>query len=298
VRVRLQPVDWSAALSDPAALRSSGLFVAEGRLVLGRVLDGAAGGPDAIVSVLAAPSAVKALNLEVRLPGRVTVRSPTEMAAITGFNFHRGVLALVRRPPMLSAREAVAAVEAPESSMAQGPRSKAQGDGRRPVIVVAEHLVDVDNVGSCFRNTRGFGAACVLVDDRCPDPLYRKAVRTSMGHVLEMPWAQAPIDEILDALQDRGVATIGLTPHDRRSPEPGREAPTAERRVPTLPETRLALPADAPVAILVGNEGDGLSVATIARCTYLARIPMAEGADSLYVATALAIALYELTLKS
>jgi tRNA G18 (ribose-2'-O)-methylase SpoU len=304
----VQPVDWSAALSDPAALRSSGLFVAEGRLVLGRVLDGAAGGPDAIVSVLAAPSAVKALDLEARLAGRVTVRSPEEMAAITGFNFHRGVLALVRRPPMLSAREAIAeALTAghnsrpaliPDGSKAEGPRPRAQGDGRRPVIVVAEHLVDVDNVGSCFRNTRGFGAACVLVDDRCPDPLYRKAVRTSMGHVLEMPWARAPIDEILDALQDRGIATIGLTPHDRRPSGPGHEASAAERRVPTLPETRMTLPADAPVAILVGNEGDGLSAATIARCTHLARIPMAEGADSLNVATALAIALYELTLKS
>jgi tRNA G18 (ribose-2'-O)-methylase SpoU len=300
----VQPVDWSAALSDPAALRSSGLFVAEGRLVLGRVLDGAAGGPEAIVSVLAAPSAVKALDLETRLAGRVTVRSPAEMAAITGFNFHRGVLALVRRPPMRSAREAIAeALTAgktsliPQGSTAEGPRPKAHGDGRRPVIVVAEHLVDVDNVGSCFRNTRGFGAACVLVDDRCPDPLYRKAVRTSMGHVLAMPWAQAPIDEILEALQDRGIATIGLTPHDRRPSGPGHEASAAERRVPTLPETRLALPADAPVAILVGNEGDGLSAATIARCTHLARIPMAEGADSLNVATALAIALYELTLK-
>jgi tRNA G18 (ribose-2'-O)-methylase SpoU len=302
------PVDWSAALSDPAALRADGLFVAEGRLVLKRVLDGASGGPDAIVSVLAAPAAVKALDLEARLPGRVTVRSPAEVASITGFNFHRGVLALVRRPPMLSAREAIAAaltagmdnrpMLTPETPKAHGPGPEAEADGRRPVIVVAEHLVDVDNVGSCFRNTRGFGAACVLVDDRCPDPLYRKAVRTSMGHVLEVPWAQAPIDDILDALNERGVATVGLTPHDRRPSEAGQASPPSERRVPTLPETRLALLDGRAVAVIVGNEGEGLSNATLARCSHLTRIPMAEGADSLNVATALAIALYELTGRS
>ena len=59
------------------------------------------------------------------------------------------------------------------------------------MLVAAEHLVDVDNVGSCFRNARAFGAAALLLDERCPDPLYRKAVRTSLGTVLEVPWAQA-----------------------------------------------------------------------------------------------------------
>lgn len=276
-------MDWRVAVADGAALRKAGLFVAEGRAVLSRILTGAAGGPDAIVSVLASPPAVQALHLEARLPGRVTIRTPAEMAAITGFNFHRGVLALVRRPPMLSARDAIAA----------GMTARAGG---RPVLVVAEHLVDVDNVGSCFRNARGFGAACVVVDDRCPDPLYRKAVRTSMGHVLEMPWSQAPIEEILEALDDGGITTIGLTPRDN-PPSPGQAGPAAEHRVSTLAETREALPVGGPVAILVGNEGAGLSAATIARCTRLARIPMAADADSLNVATALAIALYELATK-
>ena len=149
---------------------------------------------------------------------------------------------------------------------------------RPPIFVVAEHLVDVDNVGSCFRNARAFGAAALLLDARCPDPLYRKAVRTSLGAVLEVPWAQAPLRDLLDALADAGVATVGLTP----------DGDTA-----TLAEVGARLDIDTPAALVVGNEGHGLSAETRACCTHLARIPMADGADSLNVATALAVGLYE-----
>jgi tRNA G18 (ribose-2'-O)-methylase SpoU len=269
-------VDWSTALADPAALRAAGLFLAEGRLVLSRVLAGAAGGHDAIVAVLSTPAAARALGLEQHLADRLTIRAPAEMEALTGFNFHRGVLALVRRPPVLDVANVIAAATV---RMWGG------------VFVVAEHLVDVDNVGSCFRNARAFGAAGVLLDERCPDPLYRKAVRTSLGHVLEVPWAQATIREILSALRARGVVTVGLTPHERRTSNVERRAaPLA-----TLAEARPRLPAHLPIAVVVGNEGSGLSPETLEACTHLACIPMAEGADSLNVATALAVALYELT---
>jgi tRNA G18 (ribose-2'-O)-methylase SpoU len=180
---------------------------------------------------------------------------------------------------------------------------------RNPVLVVTEHLVDVDNVGSCFRNARAFGVAGVLLGDRCPDPLYRKAVRTSLGHVLDVPWVQAPIADILGALRERGIATVGLTPHERGTPNAERRAqasggdrrndepemPGTGRPTATVAAIRAVLPADVPVAVVVGNEGSGLTPATMAGCTHLARIPMAVGADSLNVATALAVALYELT---
>ncbi len=260
-------MDWSTALSDPEALRAQGLFLAEGRLVLERVF-GAASGPDAIVAVLATPAAARALRLDERLPDRLTIRTPAEMEALTGFNFHRGVLALVRRPAVADVRDVIAA------AMTSGP-----------VLVVAEHLVDVDNVGSCFRNARAFGAACVLLDQRCPDPLYRKAVRTSLGHVLEVPWAHAPMATILEALRDRGVPAIGLTP----------QAGDGVQATGNLRDIVEAVDRRRPVAVVVGNEGSGLSAETLAACTHLARIPMAEGADSLNVATALAVALYELT---
>lgn len=284
-------VDWSLALADPQALREAAHFLAEGRLVLERILAGAVGGPDAIVEVLATPAAARALALESRLPDRLTVRTPAEMEALTGFNFHRGVLALVRRPAMTAVTEIVDTVTA-RSRLRPGCGGQAESGpypvsraypARWPVLVVAEHLVDVDNVGSCFRNARAFGAAGMLLDERCPDPLYRKAVRTSLGHVLEVPWSQAPIADILAVLHARRVTTVGLTPGgDART-----QAPEDLRTLTAhLDHSR-------PVAVVVGNEGSGLSMETMARCTHLARIPMAEGADSLNVATALAVALYQ-----
>ena len=283
-------VDWPTALSDPEALRAQGLFLAEGRLVLARVLAGAAGGADAIVGVLATPAAARALHLEEHLPDRLTIRAPAEMEALTGFNFHRGVLALVRRPPVADVRHVIAAVMAGWDSRPSLTHGAAPPDARYPLpgprapaMVVLEHLVDVDNVGSCFRNARAFGVACVLLDDRCPDPLYRKAVRTSLGHVLEVPWARAPIGEILSALRERGVETVGLTPHERGTANAERRTPQehatmeAVRLTSTIAETRTRLPAHLPIAVVVGNEGSGLTEATMAACTHLARIPMAVG---------------------
>ena len=269
-------VDWPTALTDPTALRTQGLFLAEGRLVLERVLTGAAGGTDAIVAVLATPAAVTALSLETRLPGRLTIRSAADMEALTGFNFHRGVLALVRRPP---AQRVDALIR--DAIIEGSPRSGVAPETatRDPaVLVAAEHLVDVDNVGSCFRNARAFGAAALLLDERCPDPLYRKAVRTSLGTVLEVPWAHGSMCEILDGLDAAGVITVGLTP---------------EATAATLADVGSRVAREAAVALIVGNEGRGLSKDTSARCTHLARVPMADGADSLNVATALAVALYE-----
>ena len=269
-------VDWPTALTDPTALRTQGLFLAEGRLVLERVLTGAAGGTDAIVAVLATPAAVTALSLETRLPGRLTIRSAADMEALTGFNFHRGVLALVRRPPAQGVDALIR-----DAIIEGSPRSglSPEAANRDPaVLVVAEHLVDVDNVGSCFRNARAFGAAALLLDERCPDPLYRKAVRTSLGTVLEVPWAHGSMCEILDGLAAAGVITVGLTP---------------DTTAATLADVGSRVAPQAAVALIVGNEGLGLSKDTTARCTHLARVPMADGADSLNVATALAVALYE-----
>jgi tRNA G18 (ribose-2'-O)-methylase SpoU len=260
--------------------------------VLERILAGGAGGDAAIVAVLSTPAAAQALDLGGRIGHRLTTRSAAEMAALTGFNFHRGVLALVRRAPMRDVSALVTAAvprtiagasgdrqaHAEHEAANAGHRRNAAVDDRPAVLVVAEHLVDVDNVGSCFRNARAFGAAGVLLDDRCPDPLYRKAVRTSLGAVLDVPWVQAPLGEIVHALGAAGVVTVGLAPLPAAAP---------------VAEVAAELASHAAVALVVGNEGHGLSAETRARCTRLARIPMAPGADSLNVATALAVALYE-----
>jgi tRNA G18 (ribose-2'-O)-methylase SpoU len=147
--------------------------------------------------------------------------------------------------------------------------------GARRVIAL-ERIANADNVGSVFRSAAAFGIDAVLLERTCTDPLYRKAIRTSMGAALTMPYAEAePWPEVLRELGRNGWVVIGMTP-----------SPTA------LPIRPLALTlSDRPVAVVVGNEGEGLSDAA---CTHRARIPMTSSVDSLNVATAAAIALYDL----
>ena len=266
---------WSA-VGDAGALRASGVFVAEGRRVIQRVLDGACGGTASVVAALATPAAAAALGLEV-LGDRLEVRSPEEVQALTGYNFHRGALALVRRPRPASAVDIV------EAALSDGSSGRGRRPTAPPVFVLGERIADADNVGSLFRNAQAFGARAVLLDDRSADPLYRKAVRTSLGAVLVTPWVQAPFVDLVGVLRAAGVAMVGLTP------APG---------VPTLPDVAALLGGERTVALLVGNEGDGLSPEARAACDELARIPMAPAADSLNVATALAVAAYEFTSKT
>lgn len=252
-------IDWSV-IADAAALKASGLFVVEGRLVLDRLLTLRAAGADwDVVGVLASPAAVHALHLDERCGSLLDVRPPGDMQRMTGFNFHRGVIALVRRPP----RQTL------DAWLDELPST--------PPLVLAEHIVDVDNVGSLFRNARALGAAGVLLDDTSADPLYRKAVRTSMGAVLDLPWTTGARAPAWAAVRAAGYRLLALTP--------------AADAVP-LRDALIGL-GHGGLAIVVGNEGTGLSADALDACDIPARIPMAEGADSLNVATALAIALYE-----
>ncbi len=255
----MSQLGWSS-IGDAHALRAAGLFVAEGRRVVDRLLESGRPPGFDVVRVLATPAAVRALSLDERVPGVLDIRSVEEMQDVTGFNFHRGVLALVRRPTG----------ETVDALLARLPAGAP--------LVVADHVVDVDNVGSLFRNARALGAAGVLLDDTSADPLYRKAVRTSMGAVLDLPWAVASRNDLWAAVRAAGYRMIALTP--ACGAEPLRSALDGGN-----PGGRLA--------IVVGNEGEGLGEATLHACDASARIPMANGADSLNVATALAIALYE-----
>ena len=118
-----------------------------------------------------------------------------EFAAITGFNLHRGCLALAERPDVRAFEEVTRAAD---------------------LLLVLEGVTDADNVGSAFRNAAAFGAS-VLLSETCCDPLYRKAIRTSMGSVLRMPYARLehwPRD--LATLKSDGFTLVALTPRDRR----------------------------------------------------------------------------------
>ncbi len=242
------------SVSDGELLRRRNRFVAEGRLVVGRVLEAG----HRVESVLVNDASYRALESALsRLPPHVPVfvSDAGEFTAITGFNLHRGCLALVERP-----------IE------------RAPGDVVRQasLLLALEGVTDADNIGSAFRNAAAFGAS-VLLSEACCDPLYRKAVRTSMGSVLSTPYARiADWPRDLAALKSEGFTVIALTPRDHAV-----DLSACARRGP---QDRTAL--------LVGSEAAGLTAEAHAMADVCVRIPICAGVDSLNLATATGIALY------
>jgi tRNA G18 (ribose-2'-O)-methylase SpoU len=145
-------------------------------------------------------------------------------------------------------------------------------------LAVLESLNDFENLGALFRNAAAFGVDTVLLDPHCADPLYRRSVRVSMGHVLQVPFAvlPGPWPHSLELLRERGINLLALTP----------AADAVPLRDVTPPDRW---------AVLLGAEGPGLTAAAIAQADQAVRIPMAGGVDSLNVATAAAVAFAHLT---
>jgi tRNA G18 (ribose-2'-O)-methylase SpoU len=249
-------------VSDRELLRAHGLFVAEGRLVVRRVIEN---GSYRVRSLLVNAAARRDLADSIeRLPPEVPVlvARTSEFRALTGFNIHRGCLALVEHPPGRSIDDVLA------------------GDG--PVIML-EGVSNADNVGGIFRNAAAFGAAGVILDERSCDPFYRKAVRTSMAAVLTMPFARAV--EWHDALihvRRAGFFLTALTPRTTATPIAVFTAHPGARRV----------------ALVLGAEGTGLSDVTLGTADAAVRIPLAEGVDSVNVSVAAGIALYLLNSRA
>jgi tRNA G18 (ribose-2'-O)-methylase SpoU len=182
---------------------------------------------------------------------------PDVMAEVVGFHLNRGVLASASRPPELT----VAGVL----------------DGARTVAVL-EGVNDHENLGSIFRNAAGLGVDAVVFGLGCADPLYRRAVRVSMGHALLVPFARTdswPHD--LQIVRDNGFRLLAMTPD-----------PSAR----TLADA-MASVATEKLALLVGAEGPGLTEWAMRASDMRVRIPMSRGTDSLNVATAAALAFYE-----
>ena len=249
-------------VSDPALMRDRGLFVAEGRLAVQRLL----GSRFRTRALLAVEGALEGLEPSPAA-GRddreadVYVTDSAQLRLVTGFRFHRGCLGLGERP-------------GPEEDVAELPPA-APG---RPLVVL-DGVSDPDNVGSIFRNAAAFGAAGVMLSPACADPLYRKAIRTSMGTTLQLPFRVA--DEwpgVLQRIREAGARVVALTPL-----EPATDIETFVRRG-----------AGAGVALLLGNEGDGVSRAALDLCDERVRIDIAPAVDSLNVANAAAIALQRL----
>lgn len=245
--------DLSTADRRPDRPGGRGLVLAEGVVVVERLL----ASPYPVRALLGVQRRIEALadQLEpVAAPAYVT--SAEIMAEVVGFHLNRGVLASADRAPMPALPE-----------LASTARS----------LAVLEGVGDHENLGSIFRNAAALGVDGVLLGPGCSDPLYRRSVRVSMGHVLRVPFTTIePWPEGLKTLRDNGFRLAAMTP--RAEALPLREAVAGVEKV----------------ALLLGSEGPGLTEEAITAADLPVRIPMAAGVDSLNVATAAAVAFYEI----
>ncbi|HEY0259877.1 MAG TPA: RNA methyltransferase [Lacisediminihabitans sp.] len=228
-----------------------GLYIAESALVLERALR-AGHRPR---SVLALGNTVEEARALVGDDVPVFSGPPELLEQLTGYLLHRGLIAAMQRP----------ALPTPESLLAGATR-----------VIVLENVVDPTNVGAIFRSVGAIGADAVLVTPRCSDPFYRRAIRVSMGTVLQVPWTRLgdwPSTRRLLAASGFHIAALALTPD------------AVSLRDFVAPE-RLAL--------VLGTEGEGLTPEAIAAADTVVQIPMAHGIDSLNVAAASAVAMWAL----
>jgi tRNA G18 (ribose-2'-O)-methylase SpoU len=229
-----------------------GLFIAEGEVVLRSL---AQSRTCEALSVLIDPKrAEKLAPILQRLDAPIYAASQGVLDAVAGFHLHRGILALGRRRFEPTAAEMLAAPPADALVLA--------------LFGIANH----DNMGGLFRNAAAFGVHAVLLDAGCCDPLYRKAIRVSVGAALQIPFARLEADP-LGLLQGAGLRSLALSPAGKTR----------------LPDVQMA----GPTAILLGAEGPGLPADVLARAESVS-IPMAEGFDSLNVGVAAGIVLHQL----
>ena len=230
-----------------------GLFIAEGTKIIARALE--AGYLPR--SLLLAPRWWVGLR-ELIEPLDVPVYLVNEAVAeaVTGFHVHRGALGSFHRRP---------------------PRALEELLGLSRLVLV-EDIVDHTNVGAIIRCAAGLGWDGLVLSFRAADPLYRRAVKTSMGAVFQLPWARMTSDADLDRLKGAGTALVALA----LTPE----------AVPLTDVPRLV--GERPMAIMLGTEGQGLSQRWLDAADIVATIPMSRGVDSLNVAAAAAIACHVL----
>ena len=235
-----------------------GIFIAESPNVILRALE-AGYEPLCILTESKAPGKMEKQVLE-RCSGIPVYAATQEMLTqLTGFHLTRGILCALRRRALPS------------------PSDLCSGASR---IAILENVVNPTNVGAIFRSAAALGIDTILLTYGCSDPLYRRAVRVSMGTVFQVPWAYFPEDADWHALlHGMGFRTVATA-----------------LREDSLDIADPRLTAEPRLAVVLGTEGDGLAESTIAACDCTVRIPMTHGVDSLNVAAASAVAFYQLAL--
>ena len=254
------PADMFFRLTD-AQLRSrqepeNGLLITEGPRVTGTALD--AGLTPKALLMRRKMIGGEGADLIGRC-GEIPVYTADDetLAALTGFKLQRSwVLGAFQRPPERSVREAVR-------------------NARR--VAVLEGITEPSNVGAIFRSAAALGADAILLTPTCCDPLHRRSVRVCMGAGFTVPWARTDDALGFPILRENGFKTVGLALKDN-----------------CLSLDDPMLSAQDKLAIYLGTEDTGLTAGTVARMDHVVRIPMARGIDSLNVATAAAVAFWEL----
>lgn len=244
---------------DPQLLQTHGVFIAESRAVVQALLES----KYETHSVLATETALVSLasHLAARPTFPVYVGEATLLRQIVGFALHRGCLAAGIRPAALSLGDILPA------------------DDRPTIFVGLDRVSNPDNVGSIYRAAAAFGVDGIIMGPGCADPLYRKSIRTSMAQVLRLPFAHSlNWSTDLETLRSHRFSLVALSPD-------------GDMRLDALCHSRLQ---GGRVALLVGNEGEGLSPLCRSVADLSVRIPMACAVDSINTATAASIALHHL----
>lgn len=232
------------------------MFIAESPVVIERALDAGC----VPVSFLMETKHMEGKGRELisRCGGVPVYAAPIEvLTELTGFHLTRGMLCAMRRPKLRTAEEIC--------------RNASR-------VAVLENVMNPTNIGAIFRSAAALGMDAVLLTSAGSDPLYRRAVRVSMGTVFQMPWTYLPEDEPWTGMLRRfGFKTAAMALSDD-------SISIADPRLEGIEK----------LAVVLGTEGDGLADSTIADCDYTVRIPMWHGVDSLNVAAASAVAFYQL----
>jgi tRNA G18 (ribose-2'-O)-methylase SpoU len=253
-------------VSEPSLLDSRQLFIVEGRLLVRRLVAEEDEHRWKIRSVLVSDAARRDLepvldSLSARVP--VFTCAATDFLGITGHDIHRGCLALVERGAPLALDDALAPL------------------ARGALVIVLEGVSNADNIGGVFRNAAAFGADLVILSPACCSPLYRKAIRTSMGATLRVPFVHLDSGwpETLEILRTAGFFLVAMTP-----------------RLPSNAlEDFAAGPGPSRLAVIVGGEGEGVTTAVESVADLRIRIPISPAVDSLNLAVACGIVLERLT---
>lgn len=237
---------------------SCGIFIAESPKVIRLALDS----DYKPLSILAEKKYISGQASDIiRRCGNIKVYTAESevLTKITGFKLTQGILCAMRRKKL------------PELSEILGKCKR---------IAVLEDVMNQTNIGAVIRSAIAMNFEAVLLTPASSNPLYRRAVRVSMGNVFRIPWTYFPDENYIETLKNSGFSTLAMALHDN----------TVNIDNPVLKSLEK-------IAVILGTEGEGLKQSTIESCDFTVKIPMAEGVDSLNVASASAVAFWELNKK-